>query len=48
MCANADYREGFRVLIEEWRRLMRRVAARWRSRNVPADTRLPAAANRAG
>jgi hypothetical protein len=32
MCAKADYREGFRALAEEWRRLMRGVAARWRRR----------------
>lgn len=32
MCAKADHREGFRVLAEEWRRMIRRIEARWRRR----------------
>jgi hypothetical protein len=36
MCAKADYREGFRVLAQELRRLMRGVAARWRRRPTQA------------
>jgi hypothetical protein len=42
MCAKADYREGFRVLAAEWRRLLRGVAARWRRRPLLSGTQRPA------
>jgi len=32
MCARADYREGFRVLAAELRRLVRDIRLRWRGR----------------
>lgn len=48
MCAKADYREGFRVLAAELRRLMRGVAARWRRRPLLPGAPRPADAGRAG
>jgi hypothetical protein len=41
MCANADYREGFRVLAAELRRLMRNVGARWRCRTFTGISHAP-------
>ena len=43
MCAKADYREGFRVVAAELRRLMRDITARWqrRSRNTARDPVMP-------
>jgi len=41
MCAKADYREGFRVLAAELRRLMHNVGARWRCRTSTGTSHAP-------
>jgi len=47
MCARADYREGFRVLAAELRRMVRDIRARWRGRS-PGGAAGPANAGRIG
>ncbi len=46
MCAKADYREGFRVMAVELRRLLRDFVKRWQVRAAKEIDRLPTPARR--